>query len=85
MRRPWVLYAGIKVPDAVGPSTITALASAADNESQGSFNCHATIMAGQSFSYQLSGLMMTLTFPDTGSPMPGFTQFNMITLTKLSD
>lgn len=43
-------------------------------------------MAQQYFSYQLTGYMMTLTFPEMSSnPMPGFTSYNTITLTKLSD
>jgi hypothetical protein len=82
-----VLFAGVQVPDQVGASTITALATSNDDESQGSATCRADIMAQQSFSYQLSGLTMVLTFPNTPSnPMgPNFQQFNTITMTKISD
>ena len=82
-----VLFAGIQVPDQVGASTITALATQDDYESQGSATCHATIMAQQSLSYQLSGLTLVVAFPNPpATPMdPNFQQFNMITLTKISD
>jgi hypothetical protein len=80
-----ILFAGVQVPDQVGASAITSLATQDDHESQGSATCNATIMAQQSFSYQLSGLMLLLTFPTTPPMGQNFQSFNMITLTKISD